>query len=57
MKTTKTKPWHTANTKIGKGTSYGTGMKNPVGKIRDMYQVDGNSPMKMGKKKPPKNLA
>ena len=55
LKTTKTKPFHTGKSKSG--DSYGTGMKNPVGKIRDMYQVDANSPMKMGKKKPPKSLA
>jgi len=53
----KTKSWHTSNTRTGKGDSYGTGIKNPVGKIRDMYQVDGNSPKKIEKRKPPKNLA
>ena len=57
LKTTKkNKPFHTG--KSSSGDSYGTGMKNPMGKIRDMYGVDGNSPMpQKGKMKPPKALA
>lgn len=47
---------HTANTKLGMGDNYGSGVKNPVGKIRD---VTGAAPTmsKAKLRKPPKNLA
>lgn len=58
MKKIKTpKQFHTSNDKKGAGDYYGTGIKQKVGSVRDMYPVD-YSPMgknKMGK--PPKSLA
>lgn len=46
---------HTSNSKTGMGDYYGTGIRNPLGKMRDgmgMYEV---TPVKL--KKPPKSLA
>jgi hypothetical protein len=49
------KQWHTSNSKSGIGTYTGTGIKNPVGKIRDVF---GSGPINLAKKgKPPKSLA
>lgn len=46
---------HVENTKYGMGDHYGTGIKAPVGKIRDgIGQVEVN---KKDLKKPPKSLA
>ncbi len=46
---------HTSNRKIGSGDSYGTGVKNPVGKSRDVL---GQSPIAKSKiGKAPKSLA
>jgi len=47
---------HVCNTKYGMGDYYGTGIKQPVGRVREDY-ING-TPMtnkKMGK--PPKSLA
>ncbi len=46
---------HTPNTKIGMGDFYGTGVKNPIGKIVDVFGNNNMSNSKMGK--PPKSLA
>ena len=52
----KFKEAHSSNKKFGMGDYYGTGIKNPLGKIRDNYMNDGLvSSKKMGK--PPKSLA
>lgn len=46
---------HTSNSKKGMGDYYGTGLRNPVGKIRDVF---GSGPISKGNlKKPPKSLA
>lgn len=48
---------HTSNAKIGMGDNYGTGHKNPIGKIRDVSTVT-TTPLSKGKlKKPPKSMA
>jgi len=46
---------HTANTKYGMGDYYGSGIKNPVGKIRDVTNFTEVKAKKLGK--PPKSLA
>lgn len=46
---------HTPNTKIGKGDHYGSGIKNPVGKSKEILGVNPLKPKKMGKA--PKSLA
>lgn len=47
---------HTPKTKKGMGDYYGTGVKNPVGKVRDM--TAGINPLdKKRLKSPPKSLA
>lgn len=47
---------HTQPLKTGMGFNYGTGMKNPVGRIRDSYVVPvPDSNKKLGE--PPKSLA
>lgn len=52
----KFKEAHSANKKFGMGDYYGTGIKNPVGRMRDNYMNDiPFSPSKL--KKPPKSLA
>ena len=46
---------HTPKSPIGMGDYYGTGIKNPIGKMRDSY-MDG--PVKPNnKRKPPRSLA
>lgn len=45
---------HTSNAKIGMGMNYGTGVKAPVGKMRDGLGI--NIPQKK-LKNPPKSLA
>lgn len=56
MKKTKgLKTAHTANSKIGMGDYYGSGIRQPIGKMRDgagLYPIS-----KKGMKKPPKSLA
>lgn len=50
-----TQEWQAPDTKFGMGDHYGTGIRNPIAKIRHMY-VDGPIPVKkIGK--PPKSLA
>lgn len=44
---------HTSNDKVGKGDSYGTGVKNPVGKMKSMLDPMANKKIK----KPPRSLA
>lgn len=47
---------HTASTKYGMGDYYGTGLRNAMGKVRDI--TPGINPVPPNKlKKPPKNLA
>lgn len=55
-KTTKVnKSAHTDNTKYGMGDNYGTGFKNPMGKVKEGV---GYKPMDKKKMKtPPKSLA
>ncbi len=56
MKNSKaSKEWHAPNTKIGSGDYYGTGIKNPIGRMRDSYMNKPMTDSKMGK--PPKTLA
>ena len=51
------KQTHTSNSKTGSGDYYGTGVKNKVGTIRDVF-VPGVNPMSSKKiGKPPKSLA
>jgi hypothetical protein len=46
---------HTANTKYGMGDYYGTGVRNPMGRMRDGF---GEYPATESQlKKPPKSLA
>lgn len=54
MKKLKRKEWHTPNTQKGMGDYYGTGIKNPMGIMRDDML---NILPKKGKMKPPKSLA
>jgi hypothetical protein len=51
------KQYHTSNAKTGIGDFYGTGIKQKVGTIKDMYLTNMNpmSNKKVGK--PPKSLA
>ncbi len=46
---------HVNNTGHGSGDYYGTGVKNPVGRVREDYINGTSSPKKLGK--PPKSLA
>lgn len=46
---------HTANSKKGMGDSYGSGVKNPVGRMREGLGMNQIKPAKL--KKPPKALA
>lgn len=56
MKKPKNIPAHTSNTGKAMGDHYGTGVRNPIGKIRDMSQ--GFNPVPKSKlKKPPRSLA
>lgn len=49
--------WHVSKSKKGMGDGYGSGIKQKVGRIVDMYPVEGfNQPAK-NKGKPPKSLA
>lgn len=48
---------HTDNVKHGMGDYYGSGVRNPVGKIRDV-STPGQIPVSKGKlKKAPRSLA
>ncbi len=46
---------HTSKSKIGMGDHYGSGVKNPVGKIRDVMGITDVTPKRL--KKAPKSLA
>lgn len=46
---------HTPNTKLGMGDHYGTGVKNPIGKMREGVGQVNVSSKKL--KKPPRSLA
>ncbi len=46
---------HTANTKYGMGDNYGTGIKQPLGKMIEGTGMRPVSPAKL--KKPPRKLA
>lgn len=46
---------HTSKSKIGMGDHYGSGVKNPIGKIRDVMGITDVKPK--GLKKAPKSLA
>lgn len=47
---------HSSNSKIGKGDSYGTGVKNPMGKTLDS-SMNLKTAISKHLKKPPKSLA
>lgn len=44
-----------ARSQTGMGDYYGTGIKNPIGKVRDVMGMSPLTPKKL--KKPPKSLA
>ncbi len=46
---------HTPKSQIGMGDYYGTGVKNKVGRVREIIGTDKISNKKLGK--PPKSLA
>lgn len=46
---------HTSNSKKGMGDSYGSGAKNPTGKIINVFGFSSQKPQSL--KKPPKSLA
>lgn len=46
---------HVSNSKIGMGDHYGSGIRNPVGTIRDVMGMGNNKAKRLGK--PPKSLA
>jgi hypothetical protein len=48
---------HTSNAKRGMGDAYGSGMKNPIGKIRDVSTPVTTPVSKIKLKKPPKSMA
>ena len=54
MKKVKKKEWHAPRTKIGSGDYYGSGIKNPIGRMVDSY-MDNKSRINL--KTPPKSLA
>lgn len=49
------KQFHSSNDKIGKGDSYGTGVRNPSGKAKEIMGVKPITKSQIGK--PPKSLA
>lgn len=51
------KLWHTPKSSKGMGDHYGNGIKAKVGKIRDMYPVEGFNQQIHNKRNPPKSLA
>jgi len=46
---------HTANTKYGMGDFYGSGVRNPVGRVREGFGMDTITKKKL--KTPPRGLA
>lgn len=55
-KTTKHKEWHSSNQKYGMGDYYGSGIKQPIGRVRESY-LDNYSMTPKKMKTPPKSLA
>ncbi len=55
MKKSKHKEWHASPNKLGMGDYYGSGVRNPIGKIRSSYISTIKSSSKIGK--PPRSLA
>lgn len=51
------KNWHAPQASKGSGDSYGSGIKQKIGRIRDMYPVDGFNQSSKNQGKPPKSLA
>ena len=51
------KSWHTPKSSRGSGDSYGTGIKAKIGRIRDIYPVDGFNKPSKNTGKPPKSFA
>lgn len=51
----KFKTAHTSSSQIGMGDYYGSGIRNPMGRVRDTMEGDYVIPRKL--KKPPKSLA
>lgn len=51
------KNFHTPKSSKGMGDGYGSGIKQKVGRIRDMYPVEGYSQPPKNKGQPPKSLA
>jgi len=51
------KNWHTPKSSRGSGDSYGTGIKAKIGRIRDIYPVDGFNKPSKNKGTPPRSLA
>ncbi len=49
------KQFHSSNDKIGKGVSSGTGVRNPVGKAKEIMGAKPAVKSQMGK--PPKSMA
>jgi hypothetical protein len=48
--------WHVSHTSMGMGDNYGSGIKNPLGKMRDdSMGMTAVTPKKL--KKPPRSLA
>lgn len=54
-KATKHMETHVPKTKYGMGDYYGTGIKNPIGRVREDYMMNPIPSKNMGK--PPKSLA
>ena len=51
------KQFHTSSDKTGSGDNYGSGIKNPIGKIRSVYAIDSIPSSNKNIEKPPKSLA
>lgn len=49
------KEWHVSPSKMPMGDSYGSGIRNPIGRIRDDFGIDTIKVKKLYK--PPKSLA
>jgi len=47
--------WHVSHSSLGMGDYYGTGVKNPMGRVRE--GLGGPEVVKTSLNKPPKNLA
>ena len=47
--------WHVSHSSMGMGDYYGTGVRNPIGKMRDGMGMKDISPKKL--KTPPKSVA